>query len=278
MRAIAEFIMRGRMQATLVVAAAAALPLLFWLSAAASALVLLRRGMQDAVTIVVWAVLPALAWWYFAEPRTLLVLLGTLSLAQLLRRTQSWVAVLLASVPLGLLFALVLGEQFQESIARLAQELNTLMQQQMGEILQQWPEAERARMDSLVVPVLIGLMAALLQLLSLLSLMLARYWQAALYNPGGFCRRVPCLAAVAAAGFWPAAGVVAGAQCGTAAGHAGAAVYSAAGLGWCGIAAWPGGAEASGRVLAGWPVCVVAAVPAADLSVADGLGHCRQSV
>lgn len=62
MRAIAEFIMRGRMQATLVVAAAAALPLLFWLSAAASALVLLRRGMQDAVTIVVWAVLPALAW------------------------------------------------------------------------------------------------------------------------------------------------------------------------------------------------------------------------
>lgn len=186
MRAIAEFIMRGRMQATLVVAAAAALPLLFWLSAAASALVLLRRGMQDAVTIVVWAVLPALAWWYFAEPRTLLVLLGTLSLAQLLRRTQSWVAVLLASVPLGLLFALVLGEQFQESIARLAQELNTLMQQQMGEILQQWPEAERARMDSLVVPVLTGLMAALLQLLSLLSLMLARYWQAALYNPGGF--------------------------------------------------------------------------------------------
>lgn len=101
MRAIAEFIMRGRMQATLVVAAAAALPLLFWLSAAASALVLLRRGMQDAVTIVVWAVLPALAWWYFAEPRTLLVLLGTLSLAQLLRRTQSWVAVLLASVPWG---------------------------------------------------------------------------------------------------------------------------------------------------------------------------------
>jgi len=186
MRAIAEFIMRGRMQATLVVAAAAALPLLFWLSAAASALVLLRRGMQDAVTIVVWAVLPALAWWYFAEPRTLLVLLGTLSLAQLLRRTQSWVAVLLASVPLGLLFALVLGEQFQESIARLAQELNTLMQQQMGEILQQWTEAERARMDSLVVPVLTGLMAALLQLLSLLSLMLARYWQAALYNPGGF--------------------------------------------------------------------------------------------
>lgn len=116
----------------------------------------------------------------------MLVLLGTLSLAQLLRRTQSWVAVLLASVPLGLLFALVLGEQFQESIARLAQELNTLMQQQMGEILQQWPEAERARMDSLVVPVLTGLMAALLQLLSLLSLMLARYWQAALYNPGGF--------------------------------------------------------------------------------------------
>ena len=44
MRALASFIMRGRVQATLVVVISAVLPLLFWLSAAASSLVLLRRG------------------------------------------------------------------------------------------------------------------------------------------------------------------------------------------------------------------------------------------
>jgi hypothetical protein len=44
MRALAEFIMRGRVQATFVVVISAVLPLLFWLSAAAGSLVLLRRG------------------------------------------------------------------------------------------------------------------------------------------------------------------------------------------------------------------------------------------
>ena len=52
MRALAELIMRGRMQATLIVAGCAALPLLFWLSAAAGSLVLLRRGFSDAAGIL----------------------------------------------------------------------------------------------------------------------------------------------------------------------------------------------------------------------------------
>lgn len=91
MRALAEFIMRGRMQAIFVVAGAAALPMLFWLSAAAGSLVLLRRGLNDALSVLVWAVIPALAWWYFGDPRTLLVLLGSLGLALLLRSHASWV-------------------------------------------------------------------------------------------------------------------------------------------------------------------------------------------
>ena len=80
MRALAEYIMRGRMQATLVVVGSAAMPLLFWLSAAAGSLVLLRRGASDAMGILAWAMLPAIAWWYFGEPRTLLVLVGALAL------------------------------------------------------------------------------------------------------------------------------------------------------------------------------------------------------
>ena len=51
---------------------------------------------------------------------------------------------------------------------------------------QQLSVEERGRLESLLVPVLTGLLAALLQIVTLLSLMLGRYWQAALYNPGGF--------------------------------------------------------------------------------------------
>lgn len=193
MRAIAEFIMRGRVQATLVVVGSAALPLLFWLSAAAGSLVLLRRGLSDALGILAWAMLPAIGWWYFGEPRTLLVLLGTLGLALLLRANLPWSRVLLCSVALGLVYGVVLGAVFREPIEAMALELQKLMPQMLEGVHQQLSVDERARLDSLVAPVLTGLIAALLQIVSLLCLMLGRYWQALLYNPGGFGREFHAL-------------------------------------------------------------------------------------
>jgi hypothetical protein len=193
MRALAEFIMRGRMQATLVVVGSAALPLLFWLSAAAGSLVLLRRGSSDALGILAWALLPAIGWWYFGEPRTLLVLLGALGLALLLRAGQSWNRVLLCSVAMGLVYGLVLGAVFREPIEAMAGELQKLLPQMLDGVHQQMSVDERARLESLIAPVLTGLLAALLQIVSLLSLMLGRYWQALLYNPGGFGREFRAL-------------------------------------------------------------------------------------
>jgi hypothetical protein len=175
------------------VVVSAALPLLFWLSAAAGSLVLLRRGWSDAAGILAWALLPAIGWWYFGEPRTLLVLLGTLGLALLLRASLSWNRVLLCSVALGLVYGLVLGAVFREPIEAMALELQKLMPQMLEGVHQQMSVDERARLDSLIAPVLTGLIAALLQIVSLLSLMLGRFWQAQLYNPGGFGREFRAL-------------------------------------------------------------------------------------
>lgn len=202
MRALADFVMRGRLQATLAVVIAAALPMLFWVSAAAGSLVLLRRGLNDALGIVVWALLPTLLWWYFGEPRPLLVLFGTLVLAVVLRASVSWTRVLLASVLLGVLYGVIVDAVFGETVKRNAAELLELMPQMLGEAYQQMSADEQARVGNLLTPVLTGLMAALLQLLSLLSLLLGRYWQALLYNPGGFARefravRLPAPIAVA---------------------------------------------------------------------------------
>ncbi len=202
MRVLADFVMRGRLQATFAVVVAAALPLLFWVSAAAGSLVLLRRGLNDALGIVAWALLPTLLWWHFGEPRPLLVLFGTLVLALVLRASVSWTRVLLASVLLGVLYGAIIDAVFGETVKRNAAELLELMPQMLGEAYQQMSADEKARVGNLLTPVLTGLMAALLQLLSLLSLLLGRYWQALLYNPGGFARefravRLPAPIAVA---------------------------------------------------------------------------------
>ena len=188
MRALADFVMRGRLQATLAVVVAAALPLLFWVSAAAGSLVLLRRGLNDALGIVLWALLPTLLWWYLGEPRPLLELSGSLALALVLRVSVSWTRVLLASVLLGVLYGVIIDAVFGEVVKRNASELLELMPQMLGENYRQMTADEKAQIGELLAPVLTGLMAGLLQLLSLLCVLLGRYWQALLYNPGGFGR------------------------------------------------------------------------------------------
>ncbi|MHC8322638.1 hypothetical protein ACYZT4_18430 [Pseudomonas sp. GB2N2] len=189
MRAIAEFIMRGRMQATLVVAGCAALPLLYWLGAAAGCFVLLRRGLKDASSVLALGLLPALVWWLYSDdPRALLVLLGSWSLALVLRASESWNRVLLVSIAMGVVFAVVLGTAFAPQIEMLAQALIKVMPSLLGDVYQKLSVDEQAHFASLIAPVLTGLIAALLQIVSVLSLIVGRYWQALLYNPGGFGR------------------------------------------------------------------------------------------
>ena len=189
MRALAEFIMRGRVQATLVVAGCAALPLLYWLGAAAGCLVLLRRGLKDALGVLALGLLPALIWWLqLGDPRVLLVLLGSSSLALVLRASESWVRTLLVSVALGLVYSVMLGAAFHPQIEGLSQEIVKILPMALGDLYQQLSVDERARFASLIAPVLTGLIAALLQVVSVLSLIVGRYWQALLYNPGGFGR------------------------------------------------------------------------------------------
>jgi hypothetical protein len=189
MRALAEFIMLGRMQATLVVAGCAILPLLYWLGAAAGCLVLLRRGLKDAIGVLALGLLPALIWWLYSDdPRALLVLLGSSSLALVLRASESWNRVLLVSIAMGVVFAVVLGTVFAPQIEMLAQALIKVMPSLLGDVYQKLSVDEQAHFASLIAPVLTGLIAALLQIVSVLSLIVGRYWQALLYNPGGFGR------------------------------------------------------------------------------------------
>ena len=184
MRALADFIMRGRVQATLVVVVSAVLPLLFWLSAAAGSLVLLRRGFKDASTVIAFGLVPAVAIWAFGDPSTLLVLLGTLGLAALFRAGHSWSRVLLSSVVLGLVYSLILDAVLRETFAVLAKALSEALPQ---------VEGKPVIPGELIGPVLVASTAVMLQLFSVLALMLARYWQAALYNPGGFGREFRAL-------------------------------------------------------------------------------------
>lgn len=186
MRPIAEFIMRGRVQATLLAGVAAALPMLFWLSAATAGLVLLRKGAAQSGNVMIAALVPAFIWMLMGDPLAFLVIGCTLVLAAFLRQGMVWRSVLMLSVGLAGLCMLVFGTVFADTVSMLAAEVLRLMPMVFDTGTEPLDEQGMQAVQALVVPVLVGLLAASVQLLSLLSLIIARYWQALLYNPGGF--------------------------------------------------------------------------------------------
>lgn len=96
MRALAQFVMRGPLQASAVAAVTTAVPLLFWIGAAVVGLVILRLGISQGLNIGLWALLPALGWsWFGQDPTALAVLLQVMLMASVLRTTLSWERALL---------------------------------------------------------------------------------------------------------------------------------------------------------------------------------------
>ncbi len=184
MKGLAELVMRGRLQALLVVVAGSGSLLFCWISAAALALVTLRKGAGAGVWLYMWALLPVGTLLYFVhDSGPLMLLSGTMVLALVLRTTVSLPLAVLAAVGVGvvtgLTMLLVFGAYLEEVVVYFGEFLASLEQQlsQGGQVV------ELARPDAIQIA---GMFGAGFATLSTLCLLLARYWQAALYNPGGF--------------------------------------------------------------------------------------------
>jgi hypothetical protein len=186
MRGLAEYIMRGSREATLVVALSAAIPLLFPLGAAALALVILRRGLNDALSVLIWGALPAVVWAVLGDLTPLLVILGTGAFAAVLRETGNWSRPLVLSVPVGAGFALLLLSVHGEQLTALASQIREMLPQMLSGANSEVDTATLGKLETLLVPILAGLLGAVHMLMVLVCLMIGRSLQARLYNPGGF--------------------------------------------------------------------------------------------
>lgn len=184
MRGLAEFIMRGRTQALLVVCLSAGTVFFFWVGAAAVALVTLRKGIGEGLQILLWGLLPALAVLYLGnEFAPLAALLGCFVAAVVLRSTVSWPASLLAATLCGTATGLVLlffASDFIAMIKQIVDELFAQWQSQMA------AEGQTLQLTAPSAEFIVGVFALVNALTVVICLVLARYWQALLYNPGGF--------------------------------------------------------------------------------------------
>lgn len=196
MIALARFIMAGPTQAAVVAAATALLafilPPIAWVSGGVVALVVLHLGPVRGIQLMAYAGVAALLLGWLALGTPMLVV-GVILLL--------WLPVWLASVILRSTVSLSVSLQaitgFSVALVLLLHlglpELQTQLQHEFLSILkpvieQQPDEVQRQNLQVAVESVLVllpGILATGMMSGIMLSLLLGRWWQSALYNPGG---------------------------------------------------------------------------------------------
>lgn len=191
MRRFADFIMRGRMSAVFVVFASAMVPLFLWVSGGALSLVTLRRGAVEGALVGGGAAL------------ALLILVGALAgtpepaLQPIL---QLWLPVFLMALWLRHSVSLAQAVEMAGGLAALAVAIFHIVHPDTAgywrEVFGQARVLLPAQSDSgvtaweevvaVLAPQMTGLWGVNLLGLAVASLLLGRWWQAMLYNPGGF--------------------------------------------------------------------------------------------
>ncbi len=184
MRGLAEYVMSGRRQAATVAVLFGLIPMLNLLSGAVVALVMLRKGTQEGFLIMMWALLPAGLQWLVGDTAAVFMVVGVAVLSYWLRRTQSWQQVLLLATVLGLLLQMSLPLQtgyvanIQGLLDRLLEGGGAIPGTANGLTI------EDAKTQMLAL--WLSFYGVEHMLVFTGCLMLGRYWQAMLYNPGGF--------------------------------------------------------------------------------------------
>ena len=177
MKALAEFVMRGRVHAIGASMVCASLPILNWLSTSIVSLVVLHRGGVEGSLVLLCALLPMGVVIYLTgvAPTPLIALLGTVGLAYVLRVTISWEITLVLAVVFSAIGILIFESTSTERLKSIVEWYMEFTQQDSTE-----QSFETVRKVILAV-------FAMGQAFAMLAfLMLARWWQSQLYNPGGF--------------------------------------------------------------------------------------------
>jgi len=173
--------MRGRAQACLVALLGVLVPLI---GPAAVGLVTLRKGSVEGALVALWASLPFVVSYFagqsspFVAVMSILALANTLIVANVLRGTASWSLALVSDVCVAVGFVVVAGVVFQTDLGVMMSDLTELFVSVSEQL-----EKDYVMPDTSGVLAWVAWMTAFS---ALLGVVVARWWQALLFNPGGF--------------------------------------------------------------------------------------------
>lgn len=182
-RALAEYVLRGRIQATVVALLGNFFP---FIGPSAVALVTLTKGIAQGFWVFMWVSLPLMLLHYMSADNPLLIVVSVASLGLMVvagtvhQALASWQWTILATIVASMAVALGFG-------LLMATSVNNLMEQIMA-VFAEISEMQDNTLQQLTVtkPSLLGGVAMVLSLGCVISMLIARWWQSLIYNPGGF--------------------------------------------------------------------------------------------
>lgn len=199
MKRLGTYLLRNPLNAAWIALVLSLLPFLGlptgWMAMVVIGLVTLRLGLKYGVFVLIWAALPGFALAYLDHPSWLIntaVLHGglTLILACVLRWYRSWENVLEVAAVMGVIAVIVLHISLPD--------LHQWWQTQLTQVLQNetWSteiNTNAARTKDFIntaSSIATGTIVAFMVFMNLLNLFFARWWQAAMFNPGGLRKEI----------------------------------------------------------------------------------------
>ena len=181
MRVLAEFIMRGRMQACLVGVFGSLLP---FVSVSTIGLVTLRKGAAEGFIVLLWVILPLLLSYMFSASSPFMAVVSGVALINMAlvanahRVTADWNFSLGIATLSGVVLVCLAALLFQAEMNDFVNELE--------EMLATASEQSGQTMLVLTRNGFLAFVAWVVICNTVIGLVLSRWWQALLYNPGGF--------------------------------------------------------------------------------------------
>ncbi len=201
LRRFTDFILQSRMQAILVACALAVVPVIGSISIVIAALVTLRKGQLEGAFVVIAATLGSLLQYviYPAANESNMLMVGIFVLiasnvltwlfAVILRRYQNWSLTLEIALVVGVMAVFVLHLIYPEIQGWWQTQLSNYLAQATSVIDTVKPDAETIALQAELVNVMkryaTGLVMASVLFNALLQVLIARWWQAVIFNPGG---------------------------------------------------------------------------------------------
>ena len=181
MQVLAEFIMRGRMQACLVGVFGSLLP---FVSVSTIGLVTLRKGAAEGFIVSLWVILPLLLSYMFSASSPFMAVVSGVALINMAlvanahRVTADWNFSLGIATLSGVVLVCLAALLFQAEMNDFVNELE--------EMLATASEQSGQTMLVLTRNGFLAFVAWVVIFNTVIGLVLSRWWQALLYNPGGF--------------------------------------------------------------------------------------------